>query len=104
MLIIDEADLVFSFGHEKDTEELLKCLPNIYQSIVSSATLTEDVLALKRLVLHNPVVLRLEESSLTDNPKLVQYVVKCEELDKYAILASLFKLNLMRGESCPGFC
>lgn len=50
MLIVDEGDLVFSFGHEKDTEELLKCLPSIYQSIVSSATLTEDVLALKRLV------------------------------------------------------
>ncbi|OQR79480.1 putative ATP-dependent RNA helicase DDX56-like [Tropilaelaps mercedesae] len=99
MLQVDEADLVFAFGHEKDTEQLLKSLPNIYQAIVSSATLSEDVLALKRLVLHSPVILRLEESSLTDNPGLQQYVVKCEELDKHAILAALFKLNLIKGKT-----
>ncbi|XP_022705838.1 probable ATP-dependent RNA helicase DDX56 [Varroa jacobsoni] len=99
MLLIDEADLVFAFGHEKDTEQLLTNLPTIFQAIVSSATLSEDVLALKRLVLHNPVTLRVEESSLTDNPGLTQYVVKCEELDKYAILAALFKLNLIKGKT-----
>lgn len=50
-----------------------------------------------RLVLHNPITLRLDESSLTDNEGLTQYVVKCEELDKYAILAALFQLKLIKG-------
>ncbi|KAG8010462.1 putative ATP-dependent RNA helicase DDX56 [Nibea albiflora] len=54
-LVVDEADLLFSFGFEADLKSLLCHLPKIYQSFLMSATLTEDVQALKELLLHNPV-------------------------------------------------
>ena len=43
LLVIDEADLIFSFGHEDDVKGILSALPNIYQSVLTSATLTDDV-------------------------------------------------------------
>ena len=41
--VIDEADLIFSFGHEDDVKGILAALPNIYQSVLTSATLSDDV-------------------------------------------------------------
>ena len=43
MLVIDEADLIFSFGHEDDVKGILAALPSIYQSVLTSATLSDDV-------------------------------------------------------------
>lgn len=55
MLIVDEADLTFSYGFEEDMRRLMPHLPRIYQAILMSATLSPDVVTLKKLVLHNPV-------------------------------------------------
>lgn len=52
---MDEADLTFSYGFEEDVHRLLPHLPRIYQAILMSATLSADVVTLKKLVLHNPV-------------------------------------------------
>uniref|UniRef100_UPI00358E1F31 probable ATP-dependent RNA helicase DDX56 n=1 Tax=Myxine glutinosa TaxID=7769 RepID=UPI00358E1F31 len=54
VLVVDEADLLLSFGFESDLHALLGHLPNIYQSFLMSATFNEEVEALKRLILHNP--------------------------------------------------
>ena len=40
MLVIDEADLVFSFGFEADLRYILGQFPPIYQAILTSATLS----------------------------------------------------------------
>lgn len=98
-IVIDEADLVFSFGFEKDLKEVLEYLPPIYQAILASATLSEDVTTLKRLVLHNPVTLKLEEPDLAPASQLSHYRILAEESDKAAILYSLLKLELIRGKS-----
>lgn len=98
-IVIDEADLVFSFGYENDLKEVLNYLPSIYQAILASATLSEDVTTLKRLVLHNPVVLKLEEPELAPVTQLTHYRILAEESDKAAILYSLLKLELIRGKS-----
>lgn len=98
-IVIDEADLVFSFGFENDLKEVLNYLPPIYQAILASATLSEDVTTLKRLVLHNPVILKLEEPELAPVSQLTHYRILAEEDDKAAILYSLIKLELIRGKS-----
>lgn len=98
-LIIDEADLVFSHGYEDDTIELLTFLPSVYQAILASATLTDDVLKLKKLVLHNAVTLKLEEPSLAPASQLQHYHLPAEENDKAAILYALIKLHLVRGKT-----
>ncbi|RZC32372.1 ATP-dependent RNA helicase DDX56 [Asbolus verrucosus] len=99
ILVIDEADLVFSFGYESEVKELMERLPTIYQAILASATLSEDVKSLKNLVLHNPVTLKLEEPEIAPASQLTHYHLMAEEMDKASILYSLLKLHLIRGKT-----
>ncbi|XP_028273826.1 putative ATP-dependent RNA helicase DDX56 [Parambassis ranga] len=99
MLVVDEADLLFSFGFEADLKSLLCHLPKIYQSFLMSATLNEDVQALKELLLHNPVILKLQGSQLPDSSQLQQYSIKCEEEDKFLLIYTLLKLRLVQGKT-----
>ncbi|KAJ3665044.1 hypothetical protein Zmor_000559 [Zophobas morio] len=99
LLVIDEADLVFSFGYENEVKELMGSLPNIYQAILASATLSEDVKSLKSLVLHNPVTLKLEEPEIAPESQLTHYHLMAEEMDKATIIYALLKLHLIRGKT-----
>jgi len=56
-LVIDEADLILSYGHDEDVRKILGGghLPKVFQSFLMSATMTKDVEALKGLVLRSPV-------------------------------------------------
>lgn len=56
-LVIDEADLILSYGHDEDVRQIFSgaFLPKVYQSFLMSATMTEDVEMLKGLTLRNPV-------------------------------------------------
>ncbi|XP_054168782.1 probable ATP-dependent RNA helicase DDX56 [Oppia nitens] len=100
-LVIDESDLMFSFGYEQDlTKVLNESLPKIgCQSFLTSATLSTDVKTLKKLCLHNPVVLKLEEPELPQSDRLIQYHIECDEEDKFVLITSLFKLGLIRGKT-----
>ena len=62
MLCIDEADLIFSFGYEDDMKLITQNLPQrSYQCILTSATLTDNVLTLKQLVMHNAKTVEIDE-------------------------------------------
>lgn len=98
-LIIDEADLIFSFGYEDEIKNLLNYLPTVYQAALASATLSEDVITLKKMVLHNPATLKLEEPPLAPLSQLSHYSLAAEENDKAAILYALLKLKLIRGKT-----
>ena len=56
-LVIDEADLILSYGHDEDIRSIYSgnFLPKVYQSFLMSATMTDDVETLKGLALRNPV-------------------------------------------------
>jgi ATP-dependent RNA helicase DDX56/DBP9 len=93
-LVIDEADLILSYGHDEDVRQIFSgaFLPKVYQSFLMSATMTEDVEMLKGLTLRNPVsdprsylcallmiiqaILKLEESE-DEAANLSQYAVRC---------------------------
>lgn len=121
-LIIDEADLMFSFGFENDLKGVLEHLPPTYQvsiffirhvylepllpllsfgqqSVLASATLSDEVMDLKKIVLHNPITLKLEEPELPPITQLSHYHLPAEENDKAAILYTLLKLHLIKGKS-----
>ncbi|XP_015920743.2 probable ATP-dependent RNA helicase DDX56 [Parasteatoda tepidariorum] len=104
-LVIDEADLLFSFGCKSDVLKILNStqksyLPPIYQVFLMSATLSQDLGTLKKLIrLHNPVVLKLKEPELPERDRLTQYHIKCEEEDKFVLMYALLKLNLIQGKS-----
>jgi len=98
-LVIDEADLIFALGYEEDTKCLVQHLPKIFQAFLMSATLNEDVKVLKKLFLHNPVTLKLQESILPSALQLVQYRLECQEEDKFVLIYTLFKLKLIVGKT-----
>jgi ATP-dependent RNA helicase DDX56/DBP9 len=91
-LVIDEADLILSYGYDEDMKAILALLPPIYQSYLMSATMSPDVDELKQLVLRNPAVLKLEEAN--DPHLLTQYVVRCTEQDKYLLTFFILKLKV----------
>lgn len=98
-LIVDEADLMFSFGFESDLKTVLDFMPSVHQSVLASATLEKDVLELKKIILHNPVILKLEEPEIAPASQLAHYHILAEEVDKAAVLYTLVKLQLVKGKS-----
>ena len=99
ILVIDEADIMFSYGYEKELNELINHLPTSYQALMLSATISDDVTALKKKFLTNPVVLRVDEKDLPTEAQLAQYLIKCEPNEKFLLLVSLLKLNLLHGKT-----
>uniref|UniRef100_D8Q2X9 RNA helicase n=1 Tax=Schizophyllum commune (strain H4-8 / FGSC 9210) TaxID=578458 RepID=D8Q2X9_SCHCM len=97
-LVIDEADLILSYGHDEDVRGIFNggYLPKVYQSFLMSATMTEDVEMLKGLALRNPAILKLEEDPAAAN--LTQYAVRCTQRDKFLLTYVILKLKLIHGK------
>ncbi|OJD24592.1 ATP-dependent RNA helicase DBP9 [Blastomyces percursus] len=96
-LVIDEADLVLSYGYEEDMQNLAKAVPRGVQAFLMSATLTSEVDTLKGLFCRNPVVLKLEEKE-DEGSGISQFVVRCAEDEKFLLTYVIFKLQLVKGK------
>jgi ATP-dependent RNA helicase DDX56/DBP9 len=96
-LVIDEADLVLSYGYENDMNMIAKSIPRAVQTILMSATLSSEVDTLKRLFCKNPATLKLEEKD-EEGEGVTQYVVKCAEDEKFLLTYVIFKLRLIKGK------
>ncbi|KAJ1697527.1 hypothetical protein LUZ63_006039 [Rhynchospora breviuscula] len=100
MLILDEADLLLSYGYENDLKGLTAHVPRSCQCILMSATSSPDVETLKKLLLHNPVTLTLSEVGSSKDeiiPRSVeQFWISCNTQDKLLYLLSLLKLELVQ--------
>ena len=53
-LVLDEADLLLAYGYEDDIRAIAPHVPRSCQCLLLSATTSEEVGALSKLVLHNP--------------------------------------------------
>ncbi|WOK92252.1 hypothetical protein Cni_G00943 [Canna indica] len=100
MLVLDEADLLLSYGYEDDLKSLATHVPRRCQCLLMSATSSTDVEKLKKLVLHNPVILTLSEMGQSKDdiiPKNVQqFSISCSNHDKLLNLLALLKLELVQ--------
>lgn len=79
-LVIDEADLVLSYGYEDDLRAVARSLPKGLQTFLMSATLTPEVETLKGLFCRNPAILRLEEGEEGGGGGVSQFCVKYASL------------------------
>merc|ERR1719183_33847 len=95
LMVVDEADLLFSFGYEKEVRNICAAIPGKYQAIVLSATLNAEVEQLKGLMLHKPVVLELKEEDDVGG-KLAHFYLQVTGKDKYLVLFALLKLELVQ--------
>ncbi|KAF7458708.1 putative ATP-dependent RNA helicase DDX56 [Cryptosporidium felis] len=112
-LVIDEADLLFAFGYEKDMSRVLELLPNSqdrkYQCILTSATLNKDVNSLKKMVLYKPVSIdikpevldeEINEGNTVSNQQnsriLNEYYTVCNDtVSKWLMLYILLKMKVI---------
>ncbi|KAL2906527.1 DEAD-box ATP-dependent RNA helicase 16 [Bienertia sinuspersici] len=106
MLILDEADLLLSYGYEDDLRALTTHVPKCCQCLLMSATSSADVEKLKKLILHNPYILTLPEVDGSKDeliPKNVQQFwvriisdISCSAQDKFIYILALLKLELVQ--------
>ncbi|KAK4393502.1 DEAD-box ATP-dependent RNA helicase 16 [Sesamum angolense] len=100
VLVLDEADLLLSYGYEDDLKALTAHVPKRCQCLLMSATSSADVEKLKKLVLHNPYILTLPEvGDVKDDiiPKNVQqFYISCSSRDKLVHILALLKLELVQ--------
>lgn len=98
-LVIDEADLILSYGHDEDLKSLAKSIPTGVQTVLMSATLRADVDQLKGLFCKQPEILALDDAENEAESKLSQYVIKCGEDEKFLLIYAIFMLKLVKGKS-----
>jgi ATP-dependent RNA helicase DDX56/DBP9 len=100
-VVLDEADLLLSFGYKDEMEKIKEALPKTYQSIFTSATLNENMDEIKAMLMTGPVVsLKLKEGQLPGADQLTQYHINCNtDEERFTILLSLIKLKLIVGKT-----
>ncbi|KAI9887148.1 MAG: ATP-dependent DNA/RNA helicase [Watsoniomyces obsoletus] len=96
-LVIDEADLVMSYGYEEDLENTAQALPKGIQSLLMSATLNTEVDTVKSLFCKDPAVVTFNEKE-DESGALSQFVVRCAEDEKFLLVYVIFKLKLIKGK------
>jgi ATP-dependent RNA helicase DDX56/DBP9 len=102
-LVLDEADLILSFGFQSDLDLLVAHLPKLFQTLLFSATLSDDLNDLKALLLHAPVILKVADEVVADaelatGRVLKQYSIPAGGDDKFLFTYVTLKLNLLRGK------
>lgn len=107
-LVLDEADLLLSFGFQSDLDTIVPFLPKLFQTMLFSATLSDDLDELKALLLHSPAVVKVAEAAPVDETEaaaaagsgrvLKQYAITAEGEDKFLLTYVTLKLNLLRGK------
>jgi ATP-dependent RNA helicase DDX56/DBP9 len=98
-LVIDEVDLILSYGYDEDLEKLTNYL-NLKQRMqvfMMSATLNEDINELKQKFCNKPAILKLQDID-NQNKRLLQYYIKTNEYDKFLLIYVILKLNLIKGK------
>ena len=100
-VVIDEADLVLSYGYEDDLNSLAEAIPSAgVQTMMMSATLSTSTTALSNLFCKTggPTILDLSASEAAEKQQLSQYVIRTAEEDKFLLIYAIFKLQLIKGK------
>lgn len=89
-LVLDEADKMLNLGFQKEVDEILALLPKTRQNLLFSATLSEEVLEMNRLLLQDPVVVKIGEE-VQNLDQIAQAAYAVPEPRKGPLLRCLLK-------------
>ena len=92
-LILDEADEMLDLGFLPDVEKILANTPNRTQTMLFSATMPGDIIALARRFMNQPIHIRTQDSE--DEGAVVnlieQHVLRAHAMDKIEMLARILQ-------------
>lgn len=102
IVVLDEADILLTPSFEKEMDQILALLPKRRQNLLFSATLSEQIHSLKKVLLHEPVVIRIEEEieaidvihqrvySISEEKKgpLLRYLIKNQDMKQVLVFTS----------------
>lgn len=94
-LVLDEADKMLNLGFQEEMKRIFALLPRRRQNLLFSATLSDKLESINQILLHNPVVIKIEpESNAIDLIEQTGYFVSPEK--KGPLLRHLIKQKEMK--------
>ena len=101
-LVLDEADKMLNAGFKKEMKRIFDLLPQKRQNLLFSATLNDDVSNIEQMLLHDPVVVKIEsededidlinQSAYLVAPErkglLLRYLINSKEMKQILIFTS----------------
>lgn len=91
-LVLDEADKMLNLGFKEEMNRIFALLPKKRQNLLFSATLSDDVNNITQFLLHDPLVIKIEEE-VTNIDLIKQLAYWVEEERKGPLLRYLIKNN-----------